>query len=250
MAKIAVGIDIGGTGIKGALVDVKSGKLVSDRLRYQTPDGGSPKGIAKVVEDIVKKLDAKEETAIGICFPAVVQHGVTKSAANISKAWINLDARALFEKHLKRTVTLLNDADAAGYAEAKYGAAKDEEGLVVLTTLGTGIGVALVYDGKLIPNSELGHLEVDGVDSETVASFSAKERENLTWEEWAARLQKYYSRMEALLVPDLFIVGGGVSKEHEKFLPLLKLHTKIIPAELRNSAGIVGAAALAYKNRD
>ena len=250
MAKLAIGIDIGGTGIKGALVDVKSGKLESDRLRYPTPDGGSPKGIASVVEDIVDKLRAKPDTAIGICFPAVVQHGVTKSAANISKDWIDLDARALFENKLKRPVTLLNDADAAGYAEAKYGAAKDEEGLVILTTLGTGIGVALIYDGKLVPNAELGPLEVGGVDSETVAAFSVKERENLTWEEWAARLQNYYSKLEDLLVPDLFIVGGGVSKEHQRFLPLLKLKTKIIPAELRNSAGIIGAAALAYKNRD
>lgn len=250
MAKIAIGIDIGGTGIKGALVDVKSGKLESERLRYPTPDGGSPKGIASVVEDIAKKLRAKEETAIGICFPAVVQHGITKSAANISKDWIDLDARALFEKQLKRTVTLLNDADAAGYAEAKYGAAKDEEGLVILTTLGTGIGVALIYDGKLIPNAELGHLEVDGLDAETFAAFSVKERMNLTWEEWAKGLQRYYSKLESLLVPDLFIVGGGVSKEHQRFLPLLKLKTKIIPAELRNSAGIIGAAALAYKKRD
>ena len=250
MAKIAIGIDIGGTGIKGALVDVKSGELESERLRYSTPDGGSAKGIASVVDDIVKKLGAKSDAAVGICFPAVVQHGVTKSAANISKEWVNLDARALFEKHLKRPVTLLNDADAAGYAEAKYGAAKDEEGLVILTTLGTGIGVALIYDGKLIPNAELGHLEIDGVDAESIAAFSAKEREDLSWEDWAARLQKYYSKLEALLVPDLFIVGGGVSKEYQRFLPLLKLKTKIIPAELRNSAGIIGAAALAYKNRD
>ncbi len=144
----------------------------------------------------------------------------------------------------------MNDADAAGVAEAKFGAAKKAKGLTILTTLGTGIGVALLYDGELIPNAELGHLEIDGVDAETIASFAAKERENLDWAQWAARLQRYYSEMERLFSPDMFIVGGGVSKQYADFLPLLKLKTKIVPAETRNSAGILGAAALAYKNRE
>jgi len=218
MARRAIGIDIGGTGIKGALVDVKSGTLLSERLRYD------------------------------ICFPAVVKAGVTKSAANVSKDWIDLDADRLFEKELKRTVHVLNDADAAGLAEAKFGAAKNVKGLVVVTTLGTGIGTALIYNGKLIPNAELGHLEIDGVDYESKAAYSAKEREELTWEQWAKRLQKYFSKLEAYLTPDLFIVGGGVSKEHEMFLPLLKLKTKIVPATNRNSAGILGAAHWAKKN--
>ena len=250
MAKRAIGIDIGGTGIKGAVADVKEGKLISDRIRVETPEGGRPKDIAAAVAKLIKDLGYGKPLEVGICFPAVVQHGVTKSAANISEQWIDLDADALFTKTLGRHVHVLNDADAAGVAEAKYGAAKKAKGLTVLTTLGTGIGVALMYNGELIPNAELGHLEIDGVDAETIASFAAKERENLDWAQWAARLQRYYSEMERLLSPDLFIVGGGVSKQFQDFLPLLKLKTKIVPAETRNSAGILGAAALAYKNRE
>lgn len=248
MSKKAIGIDIGGTGIKGAVVDVKSGKLLSERFRYETPKGGSPKDIANTLKDLIKQLPSPQGLPVGICFPAVVKDGVTMSAANVSKEWIGLDADRLFEKELKTTVHVLNDADAAGLAEAKYGAAKRQSGLVIVTTLGTGIGTALIYNGKLIPNSELGHLSIDGVDYESQAAFSAKERENLTWAQWAKRLQKYYSRLEALLTPDLFIVGGGVSKEHEMFLPLLKLNTPIVPAENRNSAGIMGAAYWAKKH--
>ncbi len=250
MGKKVVGIDIGGTGIKGALVDVKKGELVSDRIRVETPKGGKPRDIAMAVNGILAELGVKENVPVGICFPAVVQHGVTKSAANISDQWIGLDADALFTKHLKRHVHILNDADAAGVAEAKFGAAKKQKGLTILTTLGTGIGVALLYNGELIPNAELGHLEIDGVDAETIAAYSALEREGLSWNQWAARLQVYYSKLESLLVPDLFVVGGGVSKQHEEFLPLLKLKTKIVPAELRNAAGIIGAATLAHKNRE
>lgn len=248
MAKKAIGIDIGGTGIKGALVDVKEGKLLTDRIRMETPDGGTPDDIAKVVRAIVRELRADKSTPVGICFPAVVQHGVSKSAANVSHEWIDYDADAHFTETLGRSVHMLNDADAAGYAEAKFGAAKKQKGLTILTTLGTGIGTALLYNGVLVPNSELGHLPLNGHDAEKIAAFSAKERENLSWEDWAARLQDYYALLEALLVPDLFIVGGGVSKEHEFFLPLLKLKTPIIPAELKNSAGIIGAAALAFKH--
>jgi polyphosphate glucokinase len=251
MGKKAIGIDIGGTGIKGALVDIKSGKLLSDRLRYETPDGGRPKDIAKVLQALISELPKiKDDLAVGICFPAVVQHGRTLSAANVSKDWIGLDAASLFTKELRRHVHVMNDADAAGLAEAKFGAAKAKRGLTIMTTLGTGIGSALIYDGVLIPNSELGHLEIDGIDYESKAAFSAKERENLSWDQWAERLQKYYSKLEALLVPDLFIVGGGVSKQHEEFLPKLHLKTKIIPAETRNSAGILGAAYLANRNSD
>jgi polyphosphate glucokinase len=247
MGKKAIGIDIGGTGIKGALVDTKSGKLLTDRIRMETPEGGRPDDISKVVASIVRELRADKDAPVGICFPAVVQHGVSKSAANVSKEWIDYDADAHFTETLGRKVHMLNDADAAGYAEAKFGAARKQRGLTIMTTLGTGIGTALLYDGKLIPNAELGHLPLNGIDAEKLAAFSAKERENLTWEAWAERLQGYYSLLEALLVPDLFIVGGGVSKEHENFLPLLKLKTPIIPAELRNSAGIIGAASLANK---
>ncbi|MFN5559099.1 MAG: polyphosphate--glucose phosphotransferase, partial [Rhodoluna sp.] len=196
----------------------------------------------------ISKLPNSDGLPVGICFPAVVSHGVTMSAANVSKEWIGLDADRLFEKELKRTVHVLNDADAAGLAEAKFGAAKDKRGLIIMATLGTGIGTALINNGKLIPNSELGHLEIDGVDYESMASFAAKEKDNLSFEQWAKRLQKYFSKLEALFSPDLFIVGGGVSKEHEAFLPLLKLKTPIVPAENRNSAGILGAAHWARKN--
>jgi len=248
MSKRAIGIDIGGTGIKGAIVDLKKGKLVTERLRYETPKGGTPLQIAQTLQDLIDNLPNAAGLPVGICFPAIVKNGVTMSAANVSKEWIGLDADQLFEKELNRTVHVLNDADAAGLAEAKFGAAKKVKGLVIMTTLGTGIGTALLNNGKLIPNSEFGHLEIDGVDYESMAAYSAKERENLTFAQWAKRLQKYYSRLEALLSPDLFIVGGGVSKEHEAFLPLLKLKTPIIPAENRNSAGIMGAAHWARKN--
>lgn len=251
MSKKAIGIDIGGTGIKGGLVNLKTGSLIGERIRVDTPAGGKPKDIANVVAELIAKLPkADSKLAVGICFPAVVQHGVTMSAANVSKDWIGLDADNLFQTVLNRNVHVINDADAAGYAEIKFGAAKDRGGLVIMTTLGTGIGTALFMNGKLVPNAELGHIEIDGVDYESQASFSAKERENLDWQAWATRLQKYYSSLERLLSPELFIVGGGVSKQHEEFLPLLKLRTQIVPAEKRNNAGILGAAALAYKYQD
>ncbi len=250
MAKKAIGIDIGGTGIKGAIVDVKEGSLIGERIRYETPEGGKPKDIADAVAKMISELGGSKTLQVGICFPAVVKHGKTMSAANISDDWIGLDADALFTKRLGRHVHVLNDADAAGVAEAKFGAARKRKGLTILTTLGTGIGVALMFNGELIPNAELGHLEINGVDAETVAAFSAKERENLSWQEWAGRLQSYYQTLERLFSPDLFIVGGGVSKQHEDYLPLLKLKTEIIPAATRNSAGILGAAAMAYKNRE
>lgn len=251
MSKKAIGIDIGGTGIKGALVDVKRGVLISDRIRYETPAGGRPQDIADVVSRLVNDIPgARASIPVGICFPAVVRHGRTMSAANIAKDWIGLQADELFETALNRHVHILNDADAAGVAEVKFGAAKNVKGLVIMTTLGTGIGSALFINGQLVPNAELGHLEIDGIDYETQAAFSAKERDNLSFADWAKRLQKYYSTLERLFSPDLIIVGGGVSKEHEKFLPLLKTQAQIIPAIKRNNAGILGAASLAYMNSE
>ena len=246
MSKKAVGIDIGGTGIKGALVSTKTGELRSERIKLGTPEGGEPEAIAEVVREIATAVDDKPDRALGICFPAVVKHGITQSAANVSDRWIGLDADELFSNTLNRHVHVINDADAAGVAEVKFGAGRKRSGLTVMTTLGTGIGSALFYNGVLIPNAELGHLEIEGVDYETRASFAAMERDQLSFEEWAERLQIYYSTLEKLLTPDLFIVGGGVSKSHEQFLPLLKLKTEIVPAALQNSAGIIGAAALAY----
>lgn len=247
MKRRSIGIDIGGTGIKAALVDTRKGELSSERLRVETPSGGEPEEIAQACVELLFQLDPNQKRSVGICFPAVVKHGFTQSAANVSKRWIGLDADRLFSKALGRQVHVINDADAAGVAEINFGAGENARGLVIMTTLGTGIGTALFYDGKLIPNAELGHLEIDGVDYESKASYAAMERENLSFPQWAERLQRYYSTLEALLVPDLFIVGGGVSKHHEKFLPLLNLKTKIVPAATKNSAGIIGAAVLANR---
>ena len=246
MGKKVIGIDIGGTGIKAALVDTKSGELLSDRLRVETPEGGGAEAIAQTCRDLIDRLKVKPHYPVGICFPAVVKHGHTQSAANVSKEWIGLNAEALFQSVLGRHVHILNDADAAGVAEMKFGAGKNAKGLTIMTTLGTGIGTALFYNGVLIPNAELGHIEIDGEDAELKAAYSAKERENLSFQEWAQRLDRYYKTLERLLVPDLFIVGGGISKSHQEFLPLLTLDTPIVPAKTKNSAGIIGAAALAY----
>jgi len=244
----AIGIDIGGTGIKGAVVDLATGELASDRFKVRTPEGGKPGDILRATEELLTTIDEKIEGAklpLGVCFPAVVKRGRTLSAANVSKEWIGLPAEELFQETLGREIHFINDADAAGHAEVRYGAAAGVDGLVILTTLGTGIGSALIYDGVLVPNSELGHLEIDGHDAESRAAYSAMERESMTWEKWAKRLQRYYSHVEFIFSPDLFIVGGGVSKHHEQFLPLLKLNTPIVPAVHRNNAGILGAAALA-----
>jgi polyphosphate glucokinase len=242
-----LGIDIGGTGIKAALVDTRKGELSSERMRVETPVGGEPEAIAQACLELVTQLDPNSKRSVGVCFPAVVKHGFTQSAANVSNRWIGFGADTLFSRTFGRQVHVINDADAAGVAEVSFGAGKDAKGLVIMTTLGTGIGTALFYNGQLIPNAELGHLQIDGVDYESKASFAAMEREDLSFSQWAERLQKYYSHLEALLVPDLIIVGGGISKSHSKFLPLLDLKTKIVPAETRNSAGIIGAAVLANR---
>ena len=244
MPKKAIGIDIGGTGIKGGLVDTRGGVLISSRIKKETPSGGEPEGIAGAVAEIVAQLGNRRDRPIGICFPAVVEDGVTKSAANVSSRWIGFDAVQFFSRELHTKVFVVNDADAAGYAETKFGAGKGKKGLVIMTTLGTGIGTALIHHGILVPNAELGHLEIDGIDYETKASYAAKERENLSFAQWAERLQRYYTELERLFSPKLFIVGGGISKSHSEFLPLLKLKTPIVPAKLKNSAGIIGAAAL------
>lgn len=245
---VALGIDIGGSGIKGAPVDLVKGEFLEDRYKIATPEKSTPEAVADVVAQIAEKfLDTLPDDApIGVTIPGIVKRGVVKSAANIDKSWKGCDGETLFSKKLGRHVHLVNDADAAGVAELRYGAAKGKDGLVILTTLGTGIGIGLLYDGVLIPNAELGHIELNGHDAETRAAASAKDREGLSYEEWATgRLQPYYSMLEFLLSPDLFVVGGGVSRKADKFLPLLNLETPIIPATMRNAAGIVGAAALA-----
>jgi polyphosphate glucokinase len=246
MTTTAVGIDIGGTGIKGAIVDVATGELLTERKKLATPDGGKPDDILDTVLALFDELgEIGPDAPVGVCFPAVVLDGRTMSAANVSTKWIGLEAEKLFETKLGRDIHFVNDADAAGIAEARYGAAVGAKGLTILTTLGTGIGSAMLFDGVLIPNSELGHLELDGHDAEHLASTSAKEKHDLSWKEWAGRLQRYYEHLEMLFSPNLILVGGGVSKSADEFLPLLRLRAPIEPAALFNNAGIVGAAALA-----
>ena len=241
-----LGIDIGGSGIKGAPVDLSTGLFARDRLRIDTPAKSTPANVAKVVAEIVSHFaEDIGDGPIGVTIPAVVTHGQTRSAANIDSSWIDAPAEKVFEDVLQRDIYLMNDADAAGVAEVHYGAAKDHPGLVLVTTLGTGIGSALIYRGVLVPNSELGHIEVDGHDAESRASSGVKEKNGWSYSEWVPRLQRYYEVLEGLFWPDLIVVGGGVSKKAEKFLPKLKLKSEIVPAKLLNSAGIVGAAWLA-----
>jgi polyphosphate glucokinase len=240
------GIDIGGSGIKGCPVDLDAGAFAAERIRTPTPSPSTPRAVAEVVAAIVEQFgDAGGTGPVGVTFPAVIQHGVARTAANVDKSWIGTDVDALLRERLGRPVRVVNDADAAGYAEAKFGAAKDVAGTVFMATLGTGIGSALIVDGVLVPNTELGHLEVDGKDAETRAADSARDRENLSWPQWAKRLTRYFQAIEQLLWPDLIVVGGGVSKKADKFLPLLEIRTPIVPAQLRNDGGIVGAALLA-----
>lgn len=237
------GIDIGGSGIKGAPVDLKAGKLADERLRIDTPQPSTPESVAECVRQVLDHFGWEGE--FGCTFPAVVQHGVVRTAANVDKAWIGTDAVKLLTEITGRQARMVNDADAAGVAEERFGAAADCDGTVLVTTLGTGIGSALLIGGRLVPNTELGHLQVDGADAETRAASSAREREELSYEDWALRLTKYYRALEDLLWPDLIVIGGGVSKHADKFLPLIECRTPLVPAELRNSAGIVGAAVLA-----
>ncbi|MHA7176090.1 polyphosphate--glucose phosphotransferase [Arthrobacter sp. Sr24] len=242
-----IGIDIGGTGIKGGIVDLDTGEVVGDRFRIPTPSPSTPQAVAKVVKEIVEELSGRKhapskDAPVGITFPAIVSHGISHSAANVDKSWIDANVDEIFTKELGREVQVMNDADAAGLAEARYGAGKGVKGTVLVITLGTGIGSAFIYNGKLIPNLELGHLEIDGFDAETKASASARERDDISWDEYAVRLQRYFSHVEFLFSPELFIIGGGISKRSEDYLPQLDLRTKIIPAELANNAGIVGGA--------
>ncbi|QCB93363.1 polyphosphate--glucose phosphotransferase [Cellulomonas shaoxiangyii] len=242
---IAFGIDIGGSGIKGAPVDLATGEFAAGRVRIPTPQPSTPAAVAETVAQVVDSFDLHKDVPIGVTFPAVILHGVAQSAANVDKSWIGTDVEKAVGAASGRRVLAVNDADAAGYAEVQYGAAKGVPGVVLVVTLGTGIGSCLVVDGVLVPNTELGHLEIDGHDAETRASDAARDREDLTFPQWAERLQRYFSVVENLFWPDLIVVGGGVSKKHQEFLPLLDLRTPIVPAALRNAAGIVGAARLA-----
>ena len=238
--KPVLGIDIGGSGIKGALVDVQKGELTTERHRIPTPQPATPKAVAKVVAEIVEHFDY--EGGVGCTFPAVVRRGVVYSAANVDKSWIGTDADTLFEEVTGQSVHMLNDADAAGIAEITFGAGKDVSGVVFMITLGTGIGTALFTDGVLVPNTELGHLEMDGKEAEDRASSSAKEDKDLSWKKWGGKVDNYLQYLEFLFSPDLFIIGGGISKKSEKFFPHIETRAPVVAAQLRNEAGIVGAA--------
>ena len=242
-----VGIDIGGSGIKSAVVDVQTGEMVTERQRTDTPVESTPAAVAEIVAAQVRALGW--DGLVGCTFPAIIKNGVARSAANVHKSWIGTNADEVFTASTGLDVTVLNDADAAGLAEVRFGAAKGVGGVVMLLTFGTGIGSALFMDGVLVPNTELGHLEIDGHDAETRAAASVRDREDMDWPHWAKRVQRYLSHVEALFSPDLFVVGGGVSKKADRWVPLLDLNTPIRPAELQNEAGIVGAALAAAERR-
>ncbi|ARF74953.1 polyphosphate glucokinase [Kitasatospora albolonga] len=238
------GVDIGGSGIKGAPVDLDRGDLARERHKVLTPQPATPQGVAGCVAEVVGHFDWSGP--IGITFPGVVTDGVTRTAANVDKGWIDTDAAALLGERVGGPVTILNDADAAGIAEMTFGAGRGRKGTVIMLTLGTGIGSAIFVDGRLVPNTELGHLELHGHEAEKRASTKAREDEDLSWQHWAHRVQKYLLHVEMLFSPELFIIGGGVSRKAEKFLPLIeKVRAEIVPAELQNNAGIVGAAMAA-----
>jgi polyphosphate glucokinase len=240
--KASFGIDIGGSGMKAAPVDLARGAISAERFKILTPTPSSPETMAPVVVQLVEHFDW--HGPIGVTFPGVVHHGVIHTAANLDKAWIGTDADALFTEAVGTDVQVVNDADAAGLAEVRYGAGKGVKGVVLLLTFGTGIGSGLFVDGVLVPNTEFGHLEIDGHDAENKAAASARDREGLSWKEWAKRIERYLSTVVALLSPDLIIVGGGASRKADKWVPLIDVGTPIVPAALENEAGIVGAALI------
>ncbi len=244
-----LGIDVGGTWIKGAVADLDSGIPAGAVRRLRTPAGGTVEAVADTLDRLLGELEARAPLApdrpIGVAIPSIVRNGVAASAANMDHSWIGCDVGSFLEARLGRAVRVVNDADAAGLAEVRYGAGQDVSGTVLVLTLGTGIGSALIVDGRLVPNLELGHLELGGRKAETRASAVARENEGLGWPEYAVRLQQYLQHVEFLFSPDLIILGGGISACSSEFLPRLSLRTRVLPASLENSAGVVGAAVYA-----
>ena len=238
-----VGIDIGGTGVKAGPVDLGTGTLLASRSRAETPHPATPVALVDVVRELLEGIES--DGPLGVTLPSVVLHGVVKTAANIDASWIGTDAVELFSTATGRPANVVNDADAAGMAEVRYGAGKGQDGVIILVTLGTGIGSGLFVDGILVPNSELGHLHLHHGDAEDWASESARERDQLSWKAWAHRISNYLELVESLLWPDLFIIGGGVSRRSDRFLPFVECRTQVVPALLHNDAGIVGAAMVA-----
>lgn len=241
----AFGIDIGGTGIKGCVVDLNTGELIGERFRKDTPQPSTPASVAEVCGQVAANFDYSGP--VGLDFPGVIRGGTVLTAANVDRAWIGASLVDIAGPHLPGPVTVLNDADAAGLAEVRYGAGKGHRGVVLMVTLGTGIGTAIIHDGILIPNAELGHIEVDGRDAESRAAASVRERKDLSWEDWAERVEHYLITLEELLWPELIILGGGVSKKADKWVPLLKTKTELAVAQMLNNAGIVGSALAAVE---
>jgi polyphosphate glucokinase len=234
------GIDVGGSGIKGAPVDTRTGELLAQRIRIKTPKPATPEAIATTAVEVVRR--SVWDGPVGCGFPAVVKEGVVRTAANIDKAAIGFDIQERLERELKGPVRVMNDGDAAGLAEMRWGAGRGCEGVVLMLTLGTGIGTSLFVEGRLVPNTELGHIEVRGKDAEHRASDSARKREDLSWQQYAERLDEYLHKIEDLLWPDLIVIGGGISKKADKYFPHLTARTKVVRAEMLNEAGIAGAA--------
>lgn len=240
-----IGVDIGGTGVKGGIVNLETGEILGSCVRLATPQPANPEFVGDVVSQLVDELTGHGEvqlhSTVGVTFPGIVQHGTSLSAANMDRTFIGFDIDAHFSERCRRPVAVLNDADAAGLAEVRYGAGRGTRGTVLVITLGTGIGSALIFDGNLVPNVELGHISIDGYDAETRASAVARERDRLDWQEYSVRLQRYLSELEFMFSPELIIVGGGISQRTDEYLPLLTLRAPVVPAKLRNDAGIVGA---------
>lgn len=246
--KKILGIDIGGSGVKGAIVNTKKGKLITERYRIPTPQPATPEAVAKVIKKIVKHFDWKGP--IGVGYPGVMQNGVARTAANVDDSWIDKDLNKLFEKKTGCKVHVVNDADAAGMGEMKFGSGKGFKGVAFLVTVGTGLGTVMFANGRLMPNMEMGHILLHGADAEKYASDAARKADGISWDAWAARFNEYLNRIEDLLWPDLIIIGGGASKKDGRFIPLLDTRAKVVPATLLNEAGIIGAAmASKYYNK-
>ena len=241
-----LGIDIGGTGIKGAPVCLETGKLETERFRIPTPKPATPEKVIGTAAEIVRHFDL--QGPVGFGFPAVIKNGTVRTAANIDSSWIGVNAAELMERATNRTVVFLNDADAAGIAEMRFGAGRDRDGVVVIATLGTGIGTSLFIDGALVPGTEFGHLEMKGRVAEKYAAESVRKAKGLNWLEWGGRVNEYLCKLDELVRPDLIIVGGGASNRYEKFSPCFTVETEVVPAQLRNQAGIIGAALAAQKS--
>jgi polyphosphate glucokinase len=247
MAEEILGIDVGGSGVKGAPVNIETGELTGERFRLRTPQPATPDALTTTIADVAKHFDWQGK--IGVGFPAAIKNGTAYTAANIDPEWIGTNGQALIEAKTGCRVTMLNDADAAGLAEISFGAGKGVSGTVIMVTLGTGIGVGMYVDGKLVPNTELGHIIIRGKDAERRASAGVREEREYSWKKWGKLLTEYFHELERLFWPDLFIVGGGVSDEWEKMEPFIQIDTKIVPAKMFNLAGIVGAAIAAQRTQ-